>query len=76
MAKLVRLPTIHNVDWLLAEGGNCGRGLPDGRLVAARPISWQTAFSYDPVAIWLRLKVAWRVFIGELDALEWTGDQP
>ncbi len=71
--SLVTIPTVHNIDRIIAEarsGSGCQRGLADGRWVAARPVSWQAS---GPYAWWLRAKVAYRVFTGRYDALEWTG---
>lgn len=44
-----------------------GRGLKDGRYVLARPLR------YAPFL--RRVQIAWGVFTGRYDALEWT-DQP
>lgn len=41
--------------------------LPNGKWVAARPINYQHMAWFE------RLAVAWQVFRGKYDALEWSG---
>ena len=50
----------------------CSAGLPDGRYIPARPI----AFQYGGLGgLWNRARLAWSVFCGECDALDWE-DRP
>lgn len=49
------------------EKWNATCGLKDGQWVKARPMGYNEPFSLG------RLKLAWRVFKGELDALQWIG---
>jgi hypothetical protein len=42
--------------------------LPDGRWVAARPLSFYGGF-------FRRVKLAWKVFVGHYDALKWEGQE-
>ena len=46
---------------------NDAQALINGEWVAARPIG------YTAMTRWERLKTAWRVYKGELDALKWEG---
>lgn len=63
-------PTLWNADVLVRIARENQAGLPDGRWVAARPL----AFPRDPIrGTWHRLRLAWLVFTGRCDALQWTG---
>lgn len=42
-------------------------GLPDGRVVPARPMGWQG------ISLLKRLRCAWLVFTGKADVIQWEG---
>jgi len=56
---------VYNADDL--KKWDCQAEIEEGRWVSARPINYRHA------PILHRIKVAWRVFRGKYDALEWTG---
>lgn len=61
---------VYNADWLRTQrwdGHGVQTQLPNGDWVAARPIHHKHMFW------WERLAVAWQVFRGKYDALQWTG---
>ena len=59
---------VYNADWLISQGINgVSTQLPNGSWVACRPIHHKHMFW------WERLVVAWQVFRGKYDALQWTG---
>ena len=60
-----KYPSLVNADALIARAGQTAAGLPDGRYVEARPLGWPRFLN--------RLRLAWLVFTGRCDALEWTG---
>lgn len=60
-------PTLHNADVLIRDDVDVRCGLPNGRWVAARPLGAPTLVQ--------RFKLAWGVFTGRYDALEWTGQE-
>ena len=55
---------IYNAD-NLSRNWDCETQLSDGAWVLARPMRC--------ASLWVRLRVAWGVFIGRYDALSWTG---
>ena len=60
-------PSLYNVDAILHRGLEVQCGLPDGRWVAARPLGCPTISE--------RFRLAWGVFTGRYDAIEWTGQE-
>ena len=58
------VPNIYTPEIL--DGWDCAAQV-NGRYVKARPLGWQG------LSLTRRLKVAWKVFTGEYDALKWTG---
>ena len=57
---------IYNIDTIVKNGQYWPKaGLPDGRIVLARPESGHFRFQ--------KLKAAWMVFTGKADVLKWTG---
>ena len=74
MAKLTRLPEIYTADDFAGDWPTCSAPATHGRKwVLARPLSCQLR---GPLAWWRRLRVAYRVFTGELDALRWINQPP
>lgn len=58
---------IYNADRLVNRYRSTSVQLEDGRWVTARPVN------HKYMSWWGRLAVAWQVFRGKYDALEWTG---
>lgn len=57
-------PTVYNVDEL--KNWNCEVEVASGQYEMARPLGLQGWFLFH------RLRVAWRVFNGEWDAVKWV----
>jgi len=62
-----QMPTLQNIDRLIARAGQTQTQAKNGAYVEARPVPWRNFRR--------RFKLAWGVFTGRWDALEWT-DQP
>lgn len=59
----MRTPNLISADDLAKW--DCHAEIEDGKWVAARPLSY--------IGFLRRLKLAWRVFKGDYDALKWSG---
>lgn len=64
----MRIPTKHKVYDLMNNEFPVTTNHPDGRWIAARGETWQGGPWYR---IKNRLSLAWLVFIGRYDALDW-----
>ena len=62
MGMFRRAPGLHRIDWVIEEARTSLRHV-EGNCVPARPEGYYS--------LWNRLKLAWGVFTGKFDALQW-----
>lgn len=62
----MRAANLIRVEEIAGDAAVCHKKI-DGKYVPCRPLGWT-----EP---WVRLKLAWGVFVGKYDALKWQGGQ-
>lgn len=72
MSEIVREPTLYNTKTIVTTIKGTETLIPDVGGVPARPLSWQRGYLWS---IKHRLCLAWGVFTGRYDALDWNGQK-
>ena len=62
-----KAPSLYSIDHIPKILASGPRALVEGRWVASRPLGYYSLSS--------RLRLAWRVFVGDYDALRWPGQE-